>query len=173
ARPGCRGPRRRHPAPAPPPARGSRPPGRGRAAWAPPPAPPAAPAAPAAVAAVAPPAVAPATYADALAQGKAAEASGDHAQARQLLEAAAKLDRKAAEPHLELARVFIATGEARPPGPPPPQPRRAQGGQAGAGVERRLQHARPRRARPVQLRRRDRRVRPCRRAQPRQRVGVE
>jgi Flp pilus assembly protein TadD len=65
----------------------------------------------AAVAAVAPPPVAPATYAEALAQGKAAEASGDHARARQLFEAAVKLDKKAAEPHLELARVFIATGE--------------------------------------------------------------
>jgi Flp pilus assembly protein TadD len=75
-------------------------------------APPVTPApAPAEVAAVAPPPVAPATYADALAQGKAAEASGDHARARQLLEAAVQLDRKAAEPHLELARVFIATGE--------------------------------------------------------------
>lgn len=67
--------------------------------------------APAEVAPVTPPPVAPATYAEALAQGKAAEASGDHARARQLLEAAVKLDKKAVEPHLELARVFIATGE--------------------------------------------------------------
>src|ERR1044071_5859836 len=55
--------------------------------------------------------VAPTTYSEHLAQGKAAAASGDHARARELFEAAAKLDKKAAEPHIELSRLFITTGE--------------------------------------------------------------
>ncbi|HMG54708.1 MAG TPA: hypothetical protein VK601_14525, partial [Kofleriaceae bacterium] len=71
---------------------------------------PASPEAAPAAAVVAPP-VAPATYADAIAQGKAAAAGGDRARARQLFEAAVKLDRRAAEPHIELARLFIADGE--------------------------------------------------------------
>jgi len=53
----------------------------------------------------------PTSYAAALAQGKALAASGDHAHARELFEAASRLDRKAAEPQLELSRLFIATGE--------------------------------------------------------------
>jgi tetratricopeptide (TPR) repeat protein len=57
------------------------------------------------------PAPLPTTYREALAQGKALAASGDAAGGRALLEAASKLDRKAAEPQLELARLFIATGE--------------------------------------------------------------
>jgi len=76
------------------------------------PAPVAAAAAPAVVAPAAAVAVVPPTsYSEALAQGKAAEASGDHARARELFEAASKLDRKAADPHIELARLFITTGE--------------------------------------------------------------
>jgi Tfp pilus assembly protein PilF len=55
--------------------------------------------------------VAPTTYSENLAQGKAAAASGDHARARALFEAAAKLDKKAAEPHIELSRLFITMGE--------------------------------------------------------------
>ncbi|HSR97610.1 MAG TPA: tetratricopeptide repeat protein [Kofleriaceae bacterium] len=58
----------------------------------------------------APPA-APTTYSENLAQGKAAATSGDHARARELFEAAAKLDKKAAEPHIELSRLFITIGE--------------------------------------------------------------
>jgi Flp pilus assembly protein TadD len=53
----------------------------------------------------------PTTYAEALAQGKAQAASGQHARARELFEAAARFDRKAAEPHIELARLFITSGE--------------------------------------------------------------
>lgn len=82
------------------------------------------------IAAVAPPAVAPApvepavkpglviieppaptTYSETLAQGKAAAAAGDRDHARMLFEAAAKLDRKAADPQLGLARLAIAGGE--------------------------------------------------------------
>ncbi len=51
----------------------------------------------------------PTKYGEALADGKAAAAKGDTAHARELLEAAAKLDRKQADPHIELARMFIAT----------------------------------------------------------------
>jgi tetratricopeptide (TPR) repeat protein len=54
---------------------------------------------------------APTTYSENLAQAKAAAASGDHARARELFEAAAKLDKKAAEPHIELSRLFITMGE--------------------------------------------------------------
>ncbi len=53
----------------------------------------------------------PTKYADALAQGKQLAAQGDALGARELLEAAAKLDRKAAAPHIELARLFITSGE--------------------------------------------------------------
>jgi Flp pilus assembly protein TadD len=57
------------------------------------------------------PAPAATTYSDTIAQGKAAAASGDHARARELFEAAVKLDKKAAEPHIELSRLFITIGE--------------------------------------------------------------
>src|SRR5687767_12763612 len=60
---------------------------------------------------VAPVAPAPTTYSETLALGKAAAASGDRAHARELFEAASKLDKKAVEPHIELARLFIAMGE--------------------------------------------------------------
>jgi Flp pilus assembly protein TadD len=53
----------------------------------------------------------PTTYSETLAQGKAAAASGDHAHARELFEAAVKLNKKAVEPHIELSRLFIAMGE--------------------------------------------------------------
>jgi tetratricopeptide (TPR) repeat protein len=71
----------------------------------------AAPALAPAAAPVALPPVAPTTYADALAQAKAAVAANDAVRARTLFEAASKFDRKAAEPHIELARLFIAGGE--------------------------------------------------------------
>ncbi|MBX3161299.1 MAG: hypothetical protein KF773_35380 [Deltaproteobacteria bacterium] len=51
----------------------------------------------------------PATYAACMEQGKAAEGRGDRAYARELFEAAARLDEKKAPPHVELARSFIAT----------------------------------------------------------------
>jgi Flp pilus assembly protein TadD len=53
----------------------------------------------------------PTTYSETLEQGKAAAASGDRAHARELFEAASKLDKKAVEPHIELSRLFIAMGE--------------------------------------------------------------
>lgn len=59
---------------------------------------------------VAPP-VSPSNYDDALAQGKDLAAKGDHTRARELFEAAARLDHKRAEPHIELARLFITTGD--------------------------------------------------------------
>src|SRR5262245_48946747 len=57
------------------------------------------------------PAPMPTTYSETLAQGKAAAAKGDNAHARELFEAAVKLDRKAIEPHIELSRLFITMGE--------------------------------------------------------------
>ena len=81
------------------------------AAPAPAPAPVAVAPAPAPAAPVALPPVAPTTYADAVAQAKAAVAANDAVRARGLFEAASKFDRKAAEPHIELARLFIAGGE--------------------------------------------------------------
>ena len=75
---------------------------------------PVAPELPAVAPPVVPAPVAPATFAEALAQGVAAATAGDAARARQLLLAAAKLDRRAAEPHIELARLLIAGGERAP-----------------------------------------------------------
>jgi len=53
----------------------------------------------------------PATYAACVEEGKAAALKGDHAHARELFAQAAKLDKKQAEPHVELARSYIATNE--------------------------------------------------------------
>jgi Flp pilus assembly protein TadD len=53
----------------------------------------------------------PTKYSEAMSVGKEVAAKGDHARARVLFEAAAKLDRKAASPHVELARSYISTGE--------------------------------------------------------------
>ncbi len=64
--------------------------------------------------AVVPPAVlpvAPTKFDDALAQGKDLAAKGDTANAREMFEAAIKLDKRRAEPHIELARMFIAMHE--------------------------------------------------------------
>ncbi len=55
--------------------------------------------------------VAPTQFDDALAQGRALAAKGDRDGAVQMLEAAIKLDKKRAEPHIELARVYIADGK--------------------------------------------------------------
>ena len=51
------------------------------------------------------------TKPDAMALGKALVSKGDHSRAKEVLEAAAKMDKKSAEPHVELARMFIAMNE--------------------------------------------------------------
>jgi len=55
--------------------------------------------------------VVPTKFDDALAQGKALAAKGDTANAKLMFEAAAKLDKKRAEPHMELAKIYITSGE--------------------------------------------------------------
>lgn len=64
---------------------------------------------------VTPPVVAdaavPTTFEDALAQGRALLHKGDTASAKSMLEAAVQLDGNRAEPHIELARLYISTGE--------------------------------------------------------------
>src|SRR5690349_18140638 len=49
------------------------------------------------------PVVIPAKFSEALALGKALSTKGDHSRAKEVLEAAAKMDKKSAEPHIELA----------------------------------------------------------------------
>ncbi|HEV7554629.1 MAG TPA: tetratricopeptide repeat protein, partial [Kofleriaceae bacterium] len=58
--------------------------------------------------------VLPTKFVDAMEQGKQLAAKGDHARARELFETAIKLDKKKAEPHIELARLFITTGDRGP-----------------------------------------------------------
>lgn len=53
----------------------------------------------------------PAKFSDAMTLGKALATKGERARAKEVLEAAAKLDKKSAEPHIELARMYIAMGE--------------------------------------------------------------
>ncbi len=53
----------------------------------------------------------PAKFSEAMALGKALSAKGEHSRAKEVLEAAAKIEKKSAEPHIELARLFIAMGE--------------------------------------------------------------
>ena len=53
----------------------------------------------------------PTKYVDALELGKQLAAKGDHSRAKEMFEAAAKLDKKKADPHIELARLAIANGE--------------------------------------------------------------
>lgn len=55
--------------------------------------------------------VMPTKFDDALAQGRDALAKGDNAGAKELLDAAVKLDKKRAEPHIELARMYITLGD--------------------------------------------------------------
>jgi tetratricopeptide (TPR) repeat protein len=55
--------------------------------------------------------VVPTKYDDALAQGKELATKGDIANAKLMFEAAVKLDAKRAEPHIELAKLFITTGD--------------------------------------------------------------
>jgi len=53
----------------------------------------------------------PTTFKEAMELGKALAVKGETSRAREVLEAAAKLDKKSAEPHIELARLFISSGE--------------------------------------------------------------
>jgi len=53
----------------------------------------------------------PTKYDDAIAQGKELAKKGDSANAKLMFEAAAKLDKKRAEPHVELAKLYITSGE--------------------------------------------------------------
>jgi tetratricopeptide (TPR) repeat protein len=63
---------------------------------------------------VEPPAVVdvmPTTYDDTMTQGRALAAKGEHDRARELFEAAAKLEPKKAEPFIELSRLYISTND--------------------------------------------------------------
>jgi tetratricopeptide (TPR) repeat protein len=53
----------------------------------------------------------PKTYAEAFELGKGLVDKGEHPRAREILELAAKLEKKKADPHIELARSYIATSE--------------------------------------------------------------
>lgn len=56
----------------------------------------------------------PAKFGDAMALGRALAAKGDPSRAKEVFEAAAKIENKNAEPHLELARLYITMGERAP-----------------------------------------------------------
>jgi Flp pilus assembly protein TadD len=70
-----------------------------------------APVQPSQVKSVEAPLVVPTKFDDALAQGKELAAKGDTANAKLMLEAAAKLDKKRSEPHIELAKIYITSGD--------------------------------------------------------------
>ncbi|HUJ60769.1 MAG TPA: tetratricopeptide repeat protein, partial [Kofleriaceae bacterium] len=53
----------------------------------------------------------PTKFEDALAEGRALAEKGDHARAKEMFEAAINLDKRRAEPHMELARLYISTGD--------------------------------------------------------------
>jgi tetratricopeptide (TPR) repeat protein len=53
----------------------------------------------------------PTQFDDALTQGRALAAKGEHDGAKAMFEAAIKLDKHRAEPHIELARLYIAQNE--------------------------------------------------------------
>lgn len=55
--------------------------------------------------------VMPSTFDDALTQGKALASKGEHDRAKELFEAAVKLDPKKAEPYIELSRLYISTND--------------------------------------------------------------
>lgn len=55
--------------------------------------------------------VMPTTYDDTMMQGRALAAKGEHDRARELFEAAAKLEPKKAEPFIELSRLYISTND--------------------------------------------------------------
>jgi Flp pilus assembly protein TadD len=53
----------------------------------------------------------PTKYEDALAEGRKLGEQGDRVGAKEMFEAAVKLDKRHAEPHMELARLYIAGGD--------------------------------------------------------------
>jgi tetratricopeptide (TPR) repeat protein len=53
----------------------------------------------------------PTKYEDALAEGRKLAEQGDRVHAREMFEAAVKLDKRHAEPHMELARLHIGSGD--------------------------------------------------------------
>lgn len=55
--------------------------------------------------------VMPTTFDDTMKQGKALAAKGEHDRAKELFEAAAKLDAKKADPYIELSRMYISTND--------------------------------------------------------------
>ena len=55
--------------------------------------------------------VMPTTFDDTMKQGKDLAAKGEHARAKELFEAAAKLDPKKADPYIELSRMYISTND--------------------------------------------------------------
>ena len=55
--------------------------------------------------------VIPTKFDDALEQGRALASKGESANAKRMFEAAIKLDKKRAEPHMELAKLYITSGE--------------------------------------------------------------
>src|SRR5262245_2486347 len=57
------------------------------------------------------PLVIPTKYDDALAMGRELIAKGSYGDAKEVLTAAIKLDKKKAEPHIEMARMYIALNE--------------------------------------------------------------
>jgi Flp pilus assembly protein TadD len=55
--------------------------------------------------------VMPTTFDDTMKQGRELAAKGEHARAKELFEAAAKLEPKKPDPHIELARMYIQTND--------------------------------------------------------------
>ncbi|CAN5201831.1 hypothetical protein BH11MYX1_BH11MYX1_46130 [soil metagenome] len=55
--------------------------------------------------------VAPTRFDDAMLRGKGSVERGDSAQAKLMFEAAIRLDKKRSEPHMELAKLYISSGE--------------------------------------------------------------
>jgi Flp pilus assembly protein TadD len=53
----------------------------------------------------------PSTFDDALTQGRALASKGEHDRAKELFQAAAKLDPKKPEPYIELSRLYISTND--------------------------------------------------------------
>lgn len=53
----------------------------------------------------------PTKFDDAIEQGRALASKGDNANAKLMFEAASKLDKKRAEPHVELAKLYLSSGE--------------------------------------------------------------
>jgi Flp pilus assembly protein TadD len=61
--------------------------------------------------AIEPAIVMPTKFDDAIEQGRALASKSDNANAKLMFEAAIKLDKKRAEPHMELAKLYITSGE--------------------------------------------------------------